>query len=148
MVTGRVTDASVVVGPAIAHHGWTRTAYDALAGATVAGHVIECGTQATGGNFSGFREPRRATPGRSASRSPRSPPTARRVITKHDGTGGAVTVDTVTAQLMYEVQGPAYLGPDVTTHLDTIALADDGADRVRISGVRGSGAARARSRSA
>ncbi|MGZ8737833.1 MAG: acyclic terpene utilization AtuA family protein [Nocardioides sp.] len=137
VVTGRVTDASVVVGPAVAHYGWTRTAYDALAGATVAGHIIECGTQATGGNFSGFLSlPRDGRP--------MGFPIAEiaadgsSVITKHDGTGGAVTVDTVTAQLMYEVRGPAYLGPDVSTHLDTITLADDGADRVRVSGVRGS----------
>ena len=76
VVTGRVTDASLVVGPAVAHHGWDATSYDALAGAVVAGHVLECGTQATGGNFSGFRDarPRRAL--RWASRSPRSPPTA------------------------------------------------------------------------
>jgi hypothetical protein len=60
------------------------------------------------------------------------------VITKHDGTGGRVTVDTVTAQLMYEVQSTAYPGPDVTTHLDTVTLSDEGRDRVRISGVRGS----------
>ena len=72
VVTGRVTDASVVVGPAVAHFGWTRTSYDELAGAVVAGHVIECGTQATGGNFAGIRPRRR---GRSASRSPRSRPT-------------------------------------------------------------------------
>jgi hypothetical protein len=139
VVTGRVTDASLVVGPALARHGWDATAYDALAGATVAGHVLECGTQATGGNFSGFhalgldRDPR-----------PLGFPVAEiaadgsSVITKQAGTGGAVTVDTVTAQLMYEVQGTAYLGPDVTTHLDSIALTTDGPDRVRIARVRGS----------
>lgn len=137
VVTGRVTDASVVIGPAVAHFGWTRTAYDELAGATVAGHIIECGTQATGGNFSGFRDLHPDT-------RPLGFPLAEIaadgscVITKHDGTGGAVTVDTVTAQLMYEVQSSAYLGPDVTTHLDTIVLAGDGTDRVRVSGVRGS----------
>ena len=139
VVTGRVTDASVVVGPAIAHYGWQPTEHDALAGATVAGHVIECGTQATGGNFSGFRDllPPVGT-------APLGFPIAEIeadgscVITKHAGTGGAVTVDTVTAQLMYEVQGPAYLGPDVTAHLDSIRLDDDGPDRVRVSGVRGS----------
>jgi hypothetical protein len=137
VVTGRVTVASVVIGPAVSRFGWTRTSYDELAGATVAGHIIECGTQATGGNFSGFRALRPGT-------APLGFPIAEIaadgscVITKHDGTGGAVTVDTVTAQLMYEVQGPAYLGPDVTTHLDTIVLADDGPDRVAVSGVRGS----------
>jgi acyclic terpene utilization AtuA family protein len=137
VVTGRVTDASVVIGPAVAHFGWTRTSYDELAGATVAGHIIECGTQATGGNFSGFRELALDT-------RPLGFPLAEIaadgscVITKHDGTGGAVTADTVTAQLMYEVQSHAYLGPDVTTHLDTIVLSEDGPDRVRVAGARGS----------
>ena len=136
VVTGRVTDASVVVGPAIAHHGWSRTSYDELAGAVVAGHVIECGTQATGGNFSGFLElDRDATPlgfpiaeiGADGSF----------VVTKHDRTGGLVSLDTVTAQLLYEVQSTHYLGPDVTTDLASIRLDDDGPDRVRVSGVRG-----------
>lgn len=136
VVTGRVTDASLVVGPAIAHHGWTETSYDALAGAVVAGHVIECGTQATGGNFSGFLD----LPHRSR---PLGFPIAEIavdgscVVTKHDGTGGAVTVDTVTAQLLYEVQGPHYLNPDVTTDLGSVTLAQVGPDRVGISGVRG-----------
>ncbi len=136
VVTGRVTDASVVVGPAIWKFGWTPEQYDELAGAVVAGHVIECGTQATGGNFSGFLDLPRdgqllgfpvaeiAADGSC-------------VITKHEGTGGLVSVDTVTAQLMYEVQSELYLGPDVTVDLTTIELTDDGADRVRVSGVRG-----------
>ena len=135
VVTGRVTDASVVVGPAIAHHGWGRDDFDALAGAVVAGHVIECGTQATGGNFSGFTGIDMSTP--------LGFPIAQvaadgsSVITKHDGTGGAVTVDTVTAQLMYEVGGPVYLGPDVSARLDTMALTQEGPDRVAITGVVG-----------
>jgi hypothetical protein len=136
VVTGRVTDASVVVGPAAAHFGWTRTDYDQLAGAVVAGHVIECGAQASGGNFSGFRalEP---------DATPIGFPLAEiaadgsSVITKHPGTGGAVTLDTVTAQLVYEIQSQIYLGPDVSAHLDTVELAGEGDDRVRISGVRG-----------
>ena len=137
VVTGRVTDASLVVGPAVAHFGWDSTAYDELAGAVVAGHVLECGTQATGGNFSGFGSIARTA-------QPLGFPVAElaedgsSVITKHDATGGLVTLDTVTAQLMYEVQSTRYLGPDVTTHLDTIRLGDAGPDRVRISGVRGS----------
>src|SRR4051794_39467896 len=140
VVTGRVTDASVVVGPAVARFGWTPTSYDELAGAVVAGHVIECGAQATGGNFSGFRDlvKRGMDPAR-----PLGFPVAEiaadgsSVITKHDGTGGAVTVDTVTAQLVYEIQSTRYLNPDVTTHLDTIQLAQAGPDRVAITGVRG-----------
>ena len=135
VVTGRVTDASVVVGPAIAHHGWGRHEYDALAGAVVAGHVIECGTQATGGNFSGFTDLDLSRPlGFPIAEINHHGDT---VITKHDGTGGAVTVDTVTAQLMYEVGGPIYLGPDVSTHLDTMAVKQVGPDRVAITGVLG-----------
>ena len=136
VVTGRVTDASLVVGPAAAHHGWDPTSYDALAGAVVAGHVIECGTQATGGNFSGFRSlPRRDLPLGFPVAEVAADGSC--VITKHTGTGGAVTVDTVTAQLVYEIQTTRYLGPDVTVLLDTIALAQDGEDRVAVSGIRG-----------
>ena len=140
VVTGRVTDASLVVGAAAAHHGWGVEDYDALAGAVVAGHVLECGTQATGGNFSGFR--RLLTAGVDPSL-PLGFPLAEIaadgscVITKHDGTGGAVTVDTVTAQLVYEIQSTRYLGPDVTTHLDSVDLAQAGPDRVAVTGVRG-----------
>jgi hypothetical protein len=141
VVTGRVTDASLVVGPAVAHHGWTPTSYDELAGAVVAGHVLECGTQATGGNFSGFKTLRLDRP--DIMQSPLGFPLAEIaadgscVITKHDGTGGAVTVDTVTAQLLYEIQSTRYLNPDVTTLLDTVELREVGRDRVSISGVRG-----------
>jgi hypothetical protein len=142
VVTGRVTDASLVVGPAAWWHGWSPTAYDELAGATIAGHVLECGCQATGGNFSGF----------ASIENPAQPlgfPLAEieadgsSTITKHDGTGGLVSVDTVTAQLMYEIQSTEYLGPDVTTRLDSVQLdsvqlGGSGRDRVRITGVRGS----------
>jgi hypothetical protein len=136
VVTGRVTDASLVVGPAAAHFGWTRTDHDQLAGAVVAGHVIECGPQASGGNYAFFRE-------LPALDRPLGFPIAEvyadgsSVITKHPGTGGAVTIGTVTAQLLYEIGGARYAGPDVTARFDTIALAEDGPDRVRISGVRG-----------
>ena len=139
VVTGRVTDASLVVGPAVAHHGWAADDHDAVAGAVVAGHVLECGTQATGGNFSGF-----ATLPADARSRPLGFPLAEVaadgscVVTKHDDTGGAVTVDTVTAQLLYEIQSTRYLGPDVTVDLATIELAEAGPDRVAIRGVRGS----------
>ncbi|MGV9724965.1 acyclic terpene utilization AtuA family protein [Nocardia beijingensis] len=135
VVTGRVTDASVIVGPAAAHFGWGRTDYDRLAGAVVAGHVIECGTQATGGNYAFFTE--LADLGRPGFPIAEIRADGSSVITKHAGTGGAVTVDTVEAQLMYEIQGARYAGPDVTARLDTIRLDQDGADRVRISGVTG-----------
>jgi hypothetical protein len=136
VVTGRVTDASLVVGPAVAHFGWTPEQHDELAGAVVAGHVLECGTQATGGNFSGFaRLPLDARPlGFPAAELAAD---GSCVVTKQDGTGGAVTVDTVTAQLVYEIQTTRYLGPDVTTHLDSIRLEQVGEDRVGVSGVRG-----------
>jgi hypothetical protein len=135
VVTGRVTDASLVVGPAAAHFGWARDDWDALAGAVVAGHVIECGTQATGGNYAFFTElPDLDHPGFPIAEVHRD---GSSVITKHPGTGGAVTVETVTAQLLYEIGGPAYLGPDVTSRFETITLAQEGPDRVRISGVRG-----------
>ena len=136
VVTGRVTDASLVVGPAIWRHGWTPGQYDELAGAVVAGHIVECGTQATGGNFSGFLDlPRDDVPLGFPIAEVAADGSC--VITKHAGTGGLVSVDTVTAQLMYEVQAEHYLGPDVTADLTTIELADDGEDRVRVSGVRG-----------
>ncbi|QBR93052.1 acyclic terpene utilization AtuA family protein [Nocardioides euryhalodurans] len=139
VVTGRVTDASLVLGPAVAHHGWTTGDLDALAGAVVAGHVLECGTQATGGNFSGFA----SLPAAARSR-PLGFPVAEvagdgsSVITKNDDTGGAVTLDTVTAQLLYEIQSTRYLGPDVTVDLASVRLEQTGPDRVTISGVRGS----------
>ncbi len=134
VVTGRVTDASVVVGPAAAHFGWARDDWDRLAGATVAGHVLECGAQATGGNYSFFTEIDARHPGFPLAELHED---GSSVITKHPGTGGAVTVETVTAQLLYEIGGPRYAGPDVTSRFDTIELTPDGEDRVRISGVRG-----------
>jgi hypothetical protein len=135
VVTGRVTDASLAVGPAAAHFGWARDAFDALAGAVAAGHVIECGAQATGGNYSFFTEI-------DDLRRPGFPVAeifadGSSVITKHAGTGGAVTVGTVTAQLLYEVAGVRYPNPDVTLRLDTVQLSQDGPDRVRITGVAG-----------
>ncbi|WP_066364050.1 acyclic terpene utilization AtuA family protein [Herbidospora mongoliensis] len=135
VVTGRVTDAALVTGPGIWRYGWRPTDLDALAGSVVAGHIIECGCQATGGNYSFFEEiPDLAHCGF---------PIAELhddgscVITKHPGTGGTVTVGTVTAQLLYEISGPSYPGPDVTARFDTIRLMQDGPDRVSVSGVRG-----------
>jgi hypothetical protein len=134
VVTGRVTDASLLVGPAVARFGWGPDDHDALAGAVVAGHVIECGTQATGGNYSFFTGHDVRRPGFPIAE---VHPDGSSVITKHDGTGGAVTVGTVTAQLLYEIAGPRYAGPDVTARFDTLRLDQDGPDRVRITGVRG-----------
>ena len=135
VITGRVTDAALVVGPAAWHHGWARDDWDKLAGAVVAGHVIECGAQATGGNYAFFRE----IPGLDHPGFPIAcvEEDGSSLITKHPGHGGAVTVGTVTAQLLYEIAGPAYANPDVTARFDSIRLAEDGPDRVRITGVRG-----------
>ncbi|KPC79413.1 acyclic terpene utilization AtuA family protein [Streptomyces sp. NRRL S-4] len=134
VVTGRVTDAALVTGPAAAHFGWEHDDLDALAGAVVAGHVLECGTQATGGNYAFFDDHDVRRPGFPLAEIHAD---GSCVITKHDGTGGVVDVGTVTAQLLYETSGARYAGPDVTTRLDTVRLAQEGPDRVRISGVRG-----------
>ncbi|MGA6162196.1 acyclic terpene utilization AtuA family protein [Amycolatopsis magusensis] len=134
VVTGRVTDASLVVGPAAAHFGWARDDYDALAGAVAAGHVIECGAQATGGNYAFFTRHDLGYPGFPIAEVHED---GSSVITKHEGTGGVVTTGTVTAQLLYEITGARYAGPDVTTRFDTLSLTQEGPDRVRISGVTG-----------
>ncbi|MFD6274320.1 acyclic terpene utilization AtuA family protein [Streptomyces sp. NPDC060209] len=134
VVTGRVTDAALVTGPAAAHFGWGPGAHDALAGAVVAGHVLECGTQATGGNYAFFGDHDVRRPGFPLAEIHED---GSSVITKHDGTGGVVDIGTVTAQLLYETGGARYAGPDVTARLDTVRLTQDGPDRVRISGVRG-----------
>ncbi len=110
VVTGRVTDAALVVGPGMWRFGWNGDDLDALAGAVVAGHVIECGCQATGGNYAFFGE----VPDLEHAGFPLAELAAdgSAVITKHPGTGGLVSVGTVTAQLLYEIGGPRYLNPD------------------------------------
>ncbi|MER6628267.1 acyclic terpene utilization AtuA family protein [Streptomyces sp. NPDC000987] len=134
VVTGRVTDAALVTGPAAAHFGWQPGEYDRLAGAVVAGHVLECGTQATGGNYAFFGDGDVRRPGFPLAELHED---GSCVVTKHPGTGGFVDVGTVTAQLLYETAGARYAGPDVTARLDTVRLTQDGPDRVRIDGVRG-----------
>lgn len=135
VVTGRVTDAALVCGPAAWHYQWRRDNFDALAGAVVAGHVVECGAQVTGGNYSFFREvphlERVGFPWVEIAEDGSC------VVGKHDGTGGEVSLGTVTSQLLYEIGSPSYLGPDVTARFDTIELEQVEKDRVRISGVRG-----------
>lgn len=135
VVCPRVTDASVVVGPAAWHFGWQRTDWDRLAGAVAAGHVIECGTQCTGGNYAFFREvPGLERPGFPIAELHED---GSSIITKHEGTGGLVSVGTVTAQLLYEIDGPTYFNPDVVARFDTIRLEQQGTNRVLMSGVRG-----------
>ncbi len=142
-MTGRVTDAALVIGPAAWRHGWDyaaarrgdQAALDALAGALVAGHVIECGAQATGGNYAFFTDvPGLEHPGLPIAEVASD---GSSVITKHAGTGGMVTVGTVTAQLLYEVGDERYLNPDVTARFDTIGLEQVGRDRVLVSGTVG-----------
>ncbi len=135
VVTPRVTDASLVVGPAAWWHGWGREDWDALAGAVVAGHVVECGPQATGGNYAFLEEVTdRRYPGFPIAEVAAD---GSSVITKHPGTGGLVSVGTVTAQLLYEIDDPAYVNPDAGALFDTFTLAQQGPDRVSITGTRG-----------
>ncbi|MDB4966611.1 MAG: ppx [Myxococcales bacterium] len=135
VITGRVTDAALVLGPAAWKFGWRRDDWDRLAGAVAAGHIIECSAQATGGNYSFFDEVDWTRP--------LGFPIAEMhadgsfVITKHAKTGGRVNVGTVTAQLLYEIDGPRYFNPDVVARFDTVQLVDEGGDRVRGSGTRG-----------
>ena len=136
VVCPRVTDAAVVIGPAAWKFNWSRDDYDALAGALAAGHIIECGCQATGGNYSFFKE----VPSFDNVGYPIAEIKADGsfYITKHPNTGGLVSTGTVTAQLLYEISSPAYLNPDVIAHFDTLKIEQDSKDRVYISGCRGS----------
>jgi hypothetical protein len=136
VICPRVTDASVVVGPAAWAFDWSRDDWDALAGAVLAGHVLECGTQATGGNYSFFTEI--SDPVRPGFPLAEIHADGSSVITKHPGTPGEVSQGTVSAQLLYEIGAPAYLNPDVTTHFDSVTITDEGGDRVRLSGQKGS----------
>ncbi len=135
VITGRTTDAAVVCGPAAWHHGWTRNDWDELAGAVAAGHVIECGTQATGGNYSFFNE----VPGMERIGFPWAEiaEDGSTVLGMHDDVGGEVSVGTITSQLLYEIASPEYYGPDVTTRFDTIQLEQVEKNRVRMHGIKG-----------
>jgi hypothetical protein len=135
VICPRVTDASLVVGPAAWHHGWDLTDWDRLAGAVAAGHLIECGPQVTGGNYAFFTEvPGLEHPGFPIAEVAED---GSSIITKHPGTGGEVSVGTVTAQLVYEIAGPDYANTDVIARFDTIELEQVEPDRVRVSGTRG-----------
>jgi len=135
VVSGRVADASLVMGPAAWWFGWKRNDWDKLAGSAVAGHIVECAAQATGGNYSFFDE----VPSFLKVGYPIAEISAdgSSVITKHPGTGGLVSVDTVKAQLLYEVKDTSYLTPDVSARFDTIKISQEAPDRVRIAGVLG-----------
>ena len=136
VVCPRVTDAAVVIGPAAWKFNWQRNDYDALAGALTAGHIIECGCQATGGNYSFFQEvPSFDNVGYPIAEIKSD---GSFYITKHPGTGGLVSTGTITAQLLYEISSPAYLNPDVIAHFDTLKIEQESENRVYISGCRGS----------
>lgn len=136
VICPRVTDAALIIGPAAWKFNWQRTDYDALAGALAAGHIIECGQQACGGNYSFFQEvPSFKNIGYPIAEIESN---GNSTITKHPGTGGLVSVGTVKSQLLYEISAPAYLNPDVTAHFDTLKLEQVGKDRVYVSGCKGS----------
>ena len=136
VVCPRVTDAALVIGPAAWKFNWKRDNYDALAGALAAGHIIECGCQATGGNYAFFKEVE--------SFDNVGYPIAEIYddgsfyVTKHPDTGGLVSTGTVTAQLLYEINSPAYVNPDVIAHFDTLKIEEVEKDKVYVSGCRGS----------
>ena len=136
VVCPRVTDAAVVIGPAAWKFNWQRNDYDSLAGALAAGHIIECGCQATGGNYAFFKEIKSFdNVGYPIAEIQKD---GNFYITKHPGTGGLVSKGTVTAQLLYEISSPAYVNPDVVAHFDTLKIKDIEKDRVYVSGCRGS----------
>lgn len=136
VICPRVTDAALVIGPAAWKFGWERDDYDALAGALTAGHIIECGAQCCGGNYAFFEEvPSFRNMGYPIAEIEAD---GSFTISKHPGTGGLISVGTVTAQLLYEIAGTEYKNPDVIAHFDSIRLTQEGEDRVRVSGIRGS----------
>jgi hypothetical protein len=137
VITGRTTDTGLTLAPMIYEFGWKEDDWDNLASGTIAGHILECGAQATGGNFSADW---RAVPDLAHIGFPiaEAYPTGEIVITKHDQTGGMVTMQTVKEQLVYEIGDPArYITPDVIADFTTITLRQEAKDRVRMSGVRG-----------
>ena len=136
VICPRVTDAALVMGPAAWKFNWSRDDYDKLAGSLAAGHIIECGAQATGGNYSFFKEvPSFQNVGFPIAEIEES---GNFKIYKHKGTGGLVSTGTVTAQLLYEISSPKYLSPDVIAHFDSLKIEDLGDDKVFISNIKGS----------
>jgi hypothetical protein len=136
VLTGRVADASLTLGPAVAHFGWGWDDWARLAGASTAGHLIECGAQATGGLWSGWAE----LPDLAGIGYPIAEIAADGsfVITKPPGTGGRVNVETVTEQLLYEIDDPArYRTPDVDVDFTGLSMEEQGRDHVRVSGAAG-----------
>jgi acyclic terpene utilization AtuA family protein len=138
VVTGRVADPSLAVGPAMAHFGWGEMDWDTLGRATMAGHLLECGAQVTGGYFAdpGFKD----VPDLHAVGFPIAEVAADGsfTITKADATGGVVNARTVKEQLLYELHDPAsYLTPDVVADISEAGVVEEGENRVAVTGVRG-----------
>ncbi|GMU88046.1 MAG: hypothetical protein AMXMBFR49_02540 [Chlorobiota bacterium] len=137
VITGRTTDTGLTLAPMIHEFGWDREDFDKMAVGTVAGHILECGAQASGGNFLGDWESieNMEKPGFPIAE---AFPNGDVVITKHESLGGAVTIETVSEQLLYEIGDPAeYITPDCIADFTTIQLSYDGKDRVKMSGVKG-----------
>jgi len=136
VITGRATDPSVVVAPLAYEFGWDLDDFDKIAAGTIAGHIVECGAQCTGGNFVGWREiPNMAKIGYPIVE---ARPDGSFTVTKHDGTGGLVNRQTVTSQLVYEMSDPsAYITPDCIADFTSIELTEESENRVGISGAKG-----------
>jgi hypothetical protein len=137
VITGRSTDTALTMAPLRYEFGWTDGDYDKLAAGIVAGHIIECGAQCSGGNcmFDWQNIPDLANVGYPIAE---AKPDGTFAITKHSGTGGRISVPSVTEQLVYEMGDPnEYITPDVVADFTTIQLHEDGENRVRISGVKG-----------
>jgi hypothetical protein len=136
VITGRATDPSIALGPLLHEFGWSMSDYDKLAAGTIMGHILECGPQCTGGNYTHWRQVKDFA--RIGWPIAEADADGGFVITKHQGTGGLVNVETVTSQLLYEMGDPKrYLGPDCIADFTSIRLAQDGVDRVRVSGIKG-----------
>ena len=140
VITGRTTDTGLTLAPMMFEFGWSEKDYDKLAAGTVAGHILECGGQASGGNFSADWK---SVPDLAHIGFPiaEAYPTGEVIITKHDGTGGMVSVQTVKEQLVYEIGDPKnYITPECIADFTSIQLEQSAKDRVKVSAVRGSSA--------
>ncbi|EXJ94063.1 hypothetical protein A1O1_02456 [Capronia coronata CBS 617.96] len=138
VICGRVADASPVIGAAVWYHGWHRSQLTELANAFIAGHLIECSCYVTSGNFSGFKVLDSTSAGWADIGYPIAEisQSGKVIITKQKATGGAVTVDTCSAQLLYEIQGPWYFNSDVTAVVDEVWFEQIGPDRIALNGVK------------
>ena len=136
VITGRGTDPGLVIGPLIHEFGWTKEDYDKIAAGTVAGHIVECGAQCTGGNYTDWREvPDMARIGYPIIEASDD---GTFVVTKHEKTGGLVTIPSVAHQLAYEMGDPAnYITPDGIADFTSFSMEEEGPNRVRVSGVKG-----------